>query len=71
MDLRETAAALASEFGAGTISPDLRRRFIAFRTTLFQRGIFDPVLVRFDSATAPAASASQIAEELATLATSL
>ena len=34
-------------------------------------GVFDPVLVRFDTASAPRASNSEIAEELAKLAESL
>jgi hypothetical protein len=41
------------------------------RAALFQRGIFDPVLVRFDSATAPRATKEEIAEQLATVAQTL
>jgi hypothetical protein len=50
---------------------ELRVRFIAVRAALFQRGVYDPVLVRFDTATVPQASTRQIAEELAKLAESL
>jgi len=41
------------------------------RAELFQRGIYDPVLVRFDSYTAPKASVSEVAEQLASVATNL
>ena len=51
--------------------PDVRKRFIALRTALFQRGIYDPVLVRFDSFTAPKASVAEVAEELDKVAESL
>ena len=44
---------------------ELRARFIKVRTALFQRGIYDPVLVRFDSATAPRASVAEVADALA------
>jgi hypothetical protein len=50
---------------------DLRLRFIGVRAALFTRGIYDPVLVRFDTATAPQATTREIAEELATVAASL
>jgi hypothetical protein len=33
--------------------------------------MYDPVLVRFDSATAPRATTQEIAEQLATVATNL
>ncbi len=66
------AAAVAEEMkGASAVSGDLRERFINVRAALFQRGIYDPVLVRFDSATAPRASTAEIAEQLATVAASL
>ena len=70
-ELRELAAAVAEEMRAGEVSAALRQRFIHVRAALFQRGIFDPVLVRFDSATAPRATAQEIAEQLATVATNL
>ncbi|HUP49247.1 MAG TPA: hypothetical protein VNA04_10700 [Thermoanaerobaculia bacterium] len=50
---------------------DLRARFIDVRAALFQRGIFDPVLVRFDTASADQASAADIANQLASVAASL
>lgn len=50
---------------------ELRQRFIDVRAALFARGIYDPVLVRFDTATAPQATTSEIAEQLATVAAAL
>jgi hypothetical protein len=50
---------------------DLRARFVALRAALFQRGVFDPMLVRFDTASAAQASNGEIAEELRKLAASL
>lgn len=44
---------------------DLRKRFILLRSEMMERGIYDPVLVRFDSATAPQAETRRIAEQLA------
>jgi hypothetical protein len=49
----------------------LRERFIRVRTALFQRGIFDPVLARFDTASAPQASTRQVGEQLAAVASGL
>jgi hypothetical protein len=49
----------------------LRERFIRVRTALVQRGIFDPVLVRFDTASAPQASTKEVAEQLAAVASAL
>jgi hypothetical protein len=77
--LLEASANAPNEPIAGTgggsrhrhLPEDLRRRFIAVRTELFQRGIFDPVLVRFDTATVPQASTRQIAEQLRAVAESL
>ena len=51
-----------------TLPPELRARFIALRTALFQRGVYDPVLVRFDTATAPRASVREVADELEKIA---
>lgn len=71
-ELRQEAAAVAEEMrAAGTVAPQLRERFINVRAALFQRGIFDPVLVRFDSATAPRATTEEIAGQLVTIATNL
>jgi hypothetical protein len=63
--LKAMAAQLASEMrGSETPSADVRARFIRLRAALFQRGVYDPVLVRFDSATAPRATTAEIAGQL-------
>ena len=67
---------LAAEIGAAmkttqTLSPEQRARFITVRAALFMRGIYDPVLVRFDSATAPRATNAEVGEQLETVAQSL
>ena len=73
--LKELAVRVSGELKAASATPnppaELRARFIKVRTALFQRGIFDPVLVRFDTATAPQASTAEIADQLATVARSL
>lgn len=43
---------------------DLRKKIVDVRAALYQRGIFDPVLVRFDTASAPQASTLTIADAL-------
>ena len=68
-DARTIAEAMKT--AAGALPPDVRKRFIALRTVLFQRGIYDPVLVRFDSFTAPKAGAAEVAAELERVAESL
>lgn len=70
-ELKERAAAVATEMQAGEVTPALRDRFIEVRTALFRRGIYDPVLVRFDSYTAPRATKDEIAAQLETVAHSL
>jgi len=74
-ELRTIGAMVAADLRAlkepNRVPEELRRRFIAVRTELFQRGIFDPVLVRFDSATVPRASTQQIADQLAAVVASL
>ena len=70
-ELKTMAAAVAEEMKAGSVSAALRERFIHVRAALFQRGIYDPVLVRFDSITAPKASDAEIAEQLANVAQAL
>jgi hypothetical protein len=50
---------------------ELRKRFIDVRSTLYQRGIYDPLLVRFDTASATQASTQDIAQQLATIAAGL
>lgn len=49
----------------------LRLRFLSLRSALFQRGVFDPVLVRFDTATGTQASNAEIADQLKAVASSL
>jgi hypothetical protein len=49
----------------------LRQRFLELRTELFRRGVYDPVLVRFDSATSTQADTPRIAEQLAAFAESI
>lgn len=68
--LKSMAAAVAEELrNAGEALPaEVRSRFIIVRAALFQRGIYDPVLVRFDTASAPRASHQEIGEQLATVA---
>lgn len=65
------AGAMRSADAVAALPPDVRKRFIEIRAALFQRGVFDPMLARFDSATVPRAAPAEIAEELALLATSL
>jgi len=71
-EIKAAAADVAAAMqNAEAIPADVRARFIAVRTALFQRGVFDPVLVRFDSATAPRATNGEIAAELAKIAEAL
>ena len=70
-ELRTSAAAVAAEMAAGELTPELRARFISVRAELFQRGIYDPVLVRFDSGTVAQIDAKSAAEELARVAEGL
>lgn len=50
---------------------DVRQRFIDVRSALIEHGIFDPVLIRFDTATAPQASTAEIAQQLTAVAEAL
>ena len=50
---------------------ELRSRFIQVRAAMFTRGIYDPVLVRFDTATVAQAPTSEIAEQLAIVAAAI
>ncbi len=50
---------------------DLRDRFIDVRAALFQRGIYDPVLARFDTASVAQASTQEVAERLEQVAAAL
>jgi hypothetical protein len=78
-DLRKAAAAGAPEplspTGGGSrqrgLPEELRLRIIEVRAALFQRGIFDPALVRFDTATVPQSTALAIADSLAKAAEAL
>ncbi|HEX9985171.1 MAG TPA: hypothetical protein VGF69_18080 [Thermoanaerobaculia bacterium] len=66
--LKSTAAAVAEQMKSGALTPELREKFINVRAALFQRGIYDPVLVRFDSATVSQASVQEIGEQLSAVA---
>ena len=73
-EIRIAVASLAQQLkaaGSKPLPPDLRRRFIDVRAALFLRGVFDPVLVRFDSATVPQAPTAELADELEAMAASL
>lgn len=50
---------------------ELRQQFVQVRNALFARGIYDPVLVRFDTATVAQAPTSEIGERLAAVAETL
>ena len=62
---------IAAAFESNAVTSEVRKRFIAVRTELFQRGIFDPILARFDTATVTKASAQEIAAQLRAIAESL
>ena len=64
-ELKSAAAAIATEMAGGALTPELRRRFIEVRAALFNRGVFDPVLARFDSATVTQVGAAEAAAQLA------
>lgn len=77
-ELRKASAANAAEVlpaGGGSrqraLPEELRKRFIDVRAALFERGIYNPVLVRFDSASAPPATTPAIADALAAVGSSL
>lgn len=84
-ELKADAAAVAAELqqhgggadnvGGGSLHrrlpEDLRRRFVGVRQALFARGVFEPMLARFDSATVTPASNQEIGERLAAIAESL
>jgi len=72
-DLKSATASLAVEIAGavtdgGKLPPALRQRFVAVRAEMFKRGVFDPVLARFDSATVAQASLREVAESLAKVA---
>jgi hypothetical protein len=72
-EIKSAAAdvAAAMQAAGGALPADVRKRFIAVRAALFQRGVFDPVLVRFDTASAPQATNGEIAEQLKKIAETL
>ena len=53
------------------MNADLRERFIRVRAELFRRGIFNPVLARFDSHTVAPADALAVGKQLAAVAEKL
>jgi len=70
--IQELARVLAAEMKANAHpAEDLRVRFIAVRTALYERGVFDPVLARFDTATVAKASTAEVAEHLEATAAAL
>ena len=70
-ELKAAAGVVAREMAENTLTPELRARFIAVRAALFQMGVFDPVLARFDSATVAPVDTRQAALELAKVVGSL
>jgi len=72
--LRQNPAATGAA-GGGSIqrglSSAVHATFIQLRGALYERGLFDPVLARFDSATAAPASNGEIAEQLDAITQSL
>ena len=71
-ELKTEAVAIARAMREAPAVPDaLRKRFVALRAALFGRGVFNPILARFDTATVTRASSEEIAAQLDSLATSL
>jgi len=69
--LATSVAAEMKSLGAAAVPAGLRKRFVNVRAALFQRGVYDPILVRFDSATAAPASTAEVAAELESVAATL
>lgn len=65
---REEWIAVARKMQSEPLTPEVRAAFIAIRTELVQRGVFDPVLARFDSYTVPRASAQDAGRQLEQMA---
>lgn len=65
-----TAAAGGGSASRG-LPEELRAAVIAVRAALYRRGVYDPLLVRFDSATTAPATNAEIAQELGIIAESL
>ena len=70
---QDAARSVAAELKASGehVSADLRARIVAVRTALYRRGVFDPVLARFDSATVARATNAEVAEHLEAAAPAL
>jgi hypothetical protein len=70
-----TASETPASSGGGSLHrglpADVRERFIAVRGALYARGVYDPVLVRFDTASVPQAATAEVADRLAEVASSL
>jgi hypothetical protein len=73
--LRESGGERAAATGGGSagrgLPEELRAAVIAVRAALFRRGFYDPLLVRFDSATVAPATNAEIAQRLGVIAESL
>jgi hypothetical protein len=73
--LRESGGDRGAAAGGGSagrgLPEELRAAVIAVRTALFRRGVYDPLLVRFDSATVAPATSAEIAEQLQAISESL
>ena len=69
--LKSIGGIAPSNTGGGSrqrnLPEELRLQFIEVRSQLYTRGIFNPVLIRFDTASAPQASNTEIAEALETI----
>ena len=70
-EIKASAAALARQMKSDEMTHAVRARFINVRAALFQRGVYDPILVRFDSATVARASLAEIGDELEKVASNL
>lgn len=53
------------------LEEDLRREIVDVRSRLFELGIYDPLLVRFDTATVSQASNAEVADRLQQVAAAL
>ena len=73
-EIKTAAAAIAKQMkalGAAQLPSAMRKQFIEVRAALIQLGVYDPILVRFDSATVAQASVAEVAAELEKIASSL
>jgi hypothetical protein len=68
-DLKHESTELARLLGSSqTLTGDLRTRVIALRTKLVERGLYDPVLGRLDSATVAQSSVTEVAQQFEKIA---